>query len=266
MRVGAYSLCYQEGEILAANISLMYEFVDKFVIVIGQVEVSASHTAKMDTTSRSYLLKIRDPLNKIDIFEKPVWDSKDEMALIAQKALHTEILIQLDADEFWSKETLEAGVREIEKGANRVLIPHIIYFRGAKYQLTSKDLGDYYFSPPRMWLKTIGAELGHFSGSQSIKKIHINNVDSTLPTSFAIHHLGWVQRKQIRRKISFYTLARNYKMPSSWKFIFFWKILQLNETWFELGPNKVRIEISQTSIPQGIKSIAERYSKNKQLL
>ena len=267
MRIGAYSLCYQEGELLAANISLMYERVDKFVIVIGQVEVSESHKSRADTSSRTHLLKINDPLRKITIIEENFFETKDEMAHLAQKALNVEILLQLDSDEFWSIETFDHAITELRKGSNRILIPHTIYFRGPKQILSSRDFGDHYFAPPRMWVLESGAKVGHFSGSQTIDEIHVNNLDSLLPKSMAIHHLGWVQRNQILRKVNFYRRARNYKMPSAWLLILFWRIKQQQKKFFILGPNVVKIKSNPTEgIPKAILEIATRFAQNRKLV
>jgi hypothetical protein len=38
LTVGAYALCYQEAELLAANIRWMYDLVDTFHLVIGPSE------------------------------------------------------------------------------------------------------------------------------------------------------------------------------------------------------------------------------------
>ena len=57
-------MCYQEGSLLAANIQLMYNLVDQFVVVIGQVEVSPSNRKQVDLTSESILKSLDDPLKE----------------------------------------------------------------------------------------------------------------------------------------------------------------------------------------------------------
>lgn len=241
MRVAAYSLCYQEGKLLANNIKLMYELVDKFVIVIGQVEISKSHRAKTDISSRHYLNLIEDPKQKITIVEREIFDSKDEMTSLALEAIDTEIVMQLDCDEFWSAETFLLAVEKIEQGFTRVLVPHLIYFRGQENILSKRDFGPFYFCPARIWRVIDKASLGHFTGKWTIDGVETNDLDYKLGNNFPIHHFGWVQSQQIRRKIHFYRAARNYKMPPSTLLLLFWPLIRLFKWSFNMGPNTVQI-------------------------
>ena len=116
--------------------------------------------------------------------------------------------------------------------------------------------------PPRMWLKGSGSKIGHFSGIQTVANSQIENVDSTLDHANIIHHLGWVQRKQIQRKLWFYSAARNYDMPSYWKLIMTWRITQLTGRYLNFGPNVVRIKrMSQQGIPTEIQKVISEFKK-----
>lgn len=263
MRIGAYSLCYQEGSLLAANIELMYNLVDQFVVVIGQVEVSPSNPKQVDMTSESILESLDDPLKKITIITGDVFSSKDDMTLLALEFLTTDVIIQLDADEFWPRDTLIASLKKIEEGFSRVFIPHVIYFRDVKHILRTKNNLSY-FSPPRVWRSRDGSVLGHFTGQWTKDGVGLDEVDCNLTLSFPIHHLGWVNSRQTLRKIQFYRSARGYKMPHAKVLLIAWPILRLLRIHFTMGPNKVRIVRNVLpSPPVAIVKVASLFRKNR---
>jgi hypothetical protein len=265
MKVGAYSLCYQEGKLLSDNIKLMYDLIDQFVIVIGQVEISKSHMAKVDTTSRSSLELIEDPAKKIVIIERKNFESKDEMTCLALEMIETEIVIQLDCDEFWSVETFKYALEKIEQGFTRILIPHIIYFRGAGNILSKKDVGNLYFSPARMWRVIDNARLGHFTGKWTIGGVETNDLDFIVGRDYPIHHFGWVQSEQILRKIKFYRAARKYKMPSARLLLLLWPLLRFLRLSFSMGPNKVQIVKNELDYPpEEIKNLIKSFRKSSE--
>ena len=266
MRVGAYSLCYQEGKLLAANIKLMYNLVDQFVVVIGQVEISDSHRVAVDTKSKSILELIEDPLMKITIVDKGNFVSKDEMTCLALEIINTEVIIQLDCDEFWSPETFLFALEKIREGFTRIQIPHIIYFRSVKTIFNKKDQGIFYFSPARMWKVIAEASLGHFTGKWTRDGIELIDLNYTLDNTYAIHHLGWVQFEQIRRKIRFYRQARKYQMPSHGVLFFAWPLIKLLGLSFTMGPNRVQIVNNNLARPSDeINGIIKSFRKNSEM-
>jgi len=261
--VGAYSICYLEGELLAQNIELMYSYVDKFVVVIGQVEISTSNPLVIDVCSRKFLSKIDDPLNKLFIVDFEAYPTKDDMQNVAISLLDTDILLQLDADEFWPEQVIEKSLLEIELGAERVFIPHLIYVKSVRNVFSSSSKKDFYFSPPRVWKNIVDANLGHFSGTWYKNGGFLTSKDAYLTYPYFINHLGWVNKNQIKRKLNFYGRGRGYKMPP---FTFFRlaSLMKIARVSIDMGPNKVKI-VSNRNIrpPLEILDIFRKFSADK---
>lgn len=262
-QLGAYSLCYQEGELLKRNIQSLYPYVDKFVVVIGQVEISKFNPILADEISARLIRSIDDPLNKIIVIDFNVYESKDEMTKLAMNHLYTDIVMQLDSDEFWPLEVILNAVLAIESGADRVFIDHLIYLKSIRNILSHKTKGDFYFSPARVWRKIEGATLGHFSGSWQQNDKTVVSRDVFLKYPIFIHHLGWVNNNQIKRKLNFYGRGRGYIMPP-FIALKFWVLPKLLKISLNMGPNKVQIVSNRNIVPSlEILDVLKKFSKNR---
>ena len=262
-QVGAYSLCYQEGKLLKQNIRLLYPYVDKFVVVIGQVEISQCNPLLTDQVSARSIRTLEDPLKKIIVIDFNVYQSKEDMTKLAMSFLVADIVIQLDSDEFWPIDVLLKAVSEIESGADRVFIDHLIYFRSVRNILSHETIGDFYFSPARAWRRLEDATLGHYSGSWQHDDRTIISRDVFLTNPLFIHHLGWVSKNQIKRKLNFYGRGRGYKMPP-FKLFKFWVLPRMLKTLITMGPNNVRIASNRNTRPSlEILDVIKNFSSHK---
>jgi hypothetical protein len=218
LSVGAYSLCYREASLLAANIRWMYELVDQFNVVIGPSDQGPGFTQPEDLDSLEILKAVPDPANKIRVVASGSWKNKEDMTRVATGDLSTDVLLQLDADEFWPRYTFELAMRHLECGFDRVEPPHYSFFGdldhvGASVEADGReDL--FYFAPARLLRVYKGATARHFGPAYVCNGVVIGDRAVRLSESAPLWHFAWIGRERICRKIRFYKEARGLNMPT----------------------------------------------------
>jgi hypothetical protein len=256
LKVGAYALCYQEAELLAANIRWMYDLVDTFHIVIGPSERGVGFERPADVESGGILRAVYDPAGKIRVVAEGSWKDKEEMTEAATRDLTTDVLLHLDADEFWPRETFEMAMREIERGADRVEALHYIFFGDTTHVCAHvREDGTespFYFAPARLLRVHAGARARHFGPAYVYKTGELVGQRAVrLPRTHPLWHFGWIGKNRIARKIRFYAEGRRMEMPSA------------NEVWewieaprdriFQLGEHQIRpVSYAGPAIPSHV--------------
>jgi hypothetical protein len=221
----------------------MYDLVDVFHIVIGPSDIGGSFSQPEDHESERILSRLDDPLRKVRIVGSGCWKSKDDMTKLAAQDLDVDVIIQLDADEFWPRETFEAAIAAIAAGSDRVSAPHHIFWGDCQHVCERVDEASattIYFAPTRTFRKFDNATLKHF---QSVFVSHKTSLPiglsiAALGVSTPIWHFGWIGRERVNRKFRFYSGGRDLSMPAPEEFASW--LSGRGPAEFRLGPNRVR--------------------------
>jgi len=239
LTLGAYCLCYQEGDWLAENIRRLYANIDRFSIVIGPSDRAYGYEQRPDDWSERILRSIPDRDGKISVIVRDAWDHKNEMTAAATAQLDTDIIMQLDADEFWPAATFDAAMNALSSGADRVSAPHLIFWGGPSHVLHHVERGPHYFAPARFFRRVCGAELGHFDGRYHHVDGSIEPVrDVDLSSETPVWHFGWVGEQRVARKLRFYREARKLNMPSE----------TACQSWTDMGRPNLRLDMGHNTV------------------
>ena len=224
--IAAYSLCYMEGALLAANIRRMYDLIDEFRVVIGPANVGAHYHAFPDHESAEIIRRIPDPQHKIRlVVSETAWLSKEIMTQVATHDLKADILLQLDADEFWPLDTFKRAVAHlIENDLDRLGVWHAMFFGDCDH-LTARPCdvpGTGALSSAALWFYPIrlmkvhpGCTVRHVrpafvSTDGRVWGDRINTLLITPP----VWHFAWIGQTRVLRKREYYAKARHMPMFS----------------------------------------------------
>jgi len=228
-RIIAYSLCYNEAALLSASIRWIYDLVDEFRVVIGSADDRlAGHPwgafhQEPDKTSRAVLQAMPDPEKKLRIMaESPSWGDKQYMTDAATQNLKGDILLHLDADEFWPHETLKASIEAVLDSPNRAAPGHVLYWGTCEYLCESETGSSVWFKPPRvMTIQPNGMVRHMYPVVLNPSGKEIGNV---VPISGKpVWHAAWTGQKRMERKRRFYAEGRRKPMFSPAQLAEWWK-------------------------------------------
>lgn len=205
----------------------MYDLIDTFSIVIGPSDINSIYQ-EPDLESEQILRNIPDPQNKIIIAAIGQWSSKDDMTYVATKNLNHDIVMQLDADEFWPHATFLKAIEQIKVGADRVGVPHWTFWKNSHFvlgeKLDSENFNYHYFCHFRIFKRKEKGILKHFAlryedDSQPADTL----IDIILSDTDAIWHANWIGNERVKRKFNFYWIGRSWPMPrheifANWKY------------------------------------------------
>lgn len=134
--IGVYSICYKEADWLEFNIRRMYDWVDAFSICVGPVEKLMG--ANRDIETAEALNAIPDPDGKITVTEG-VWLDKNHMTEVATEKLDTPLIIQLDSDEVWPRESFDETIGLLRAGERKVLLHMYSFWKTPDYVMKVPD-------------------------------------------------------------------------------------------------------------------------------
>jgi hypothetical protein len=210
-----------EGALLAANIRRMYGLIDEFRVVIGAANAGSCYRPPIDNTSAAFLKAIPDPEHKIHIVSsEAAWLSKEIMARVATNGLKADILLHLDADEFWRIPAFKAAVNDLANGTmDRIRVPHIIYFGDCQHMEVSIDGHSPLFCPVRLMKMKPDCIIKHLGAGFTDTSGRMVGTEATVLSQAPLWHFAWIGDKRVLRKLAYYTTARHLNLFSAvqWK-------------------------------------------------
>lgn len=144
----------------------------------------------------------------VHVYRKPLWDGKIEMVNAPLKTIKSEcVLLEVDCDEFWSVEQLEAMLEMFDKDKIKT---HAMfwcrYFFGPHLVMTSRNC--YGNSPTQDWKRAWRFKPGDKFLSHEPPRLSSESVPfmhaATEAAGLVFDHHGYAQRSQVQYKESFY--------------------------------------------------------------
>ena len=217
-RIAAYSLCYMEGALLAANIRRMYDLIDDFHIVIGAANTGPHYRPPPDRDSFRILVSMPDPQMKIHIAGcENGWVSKEIMTQVATAELDADLLLQLDADEFWPLTTFRQAVESCWTRDDSVAVRHAMFFGDCEHLAVPADdpLDVVWFAPPRLMRVVEGGSIVRHFQPAFVSRDGIASGNAAILTNVApIWHFAWVGYQRVLRKRAYYANGRRMNVFS----------------------------------------------------
>jgi hypothetical protein len=175
-----------------------------------------------DSTSARILAAMPDPEHKIHIGPDMNWINKEIMAQAATDGLKADILLQLDADEFWPPDTFRAAVNEVwTSDVDRLGVAQVMFFGDCDHFAMPLDGTQFWwFRPIRLMKWRPGLIARHMPPSAvDAHGVLQGTHDKTGIRIPPVWHFAWVGRERGLRKRAYYANGRGLPMfgEKDWK-------------------------------------------------